>query len=342
MSNSLSRRTLLTASLVAGGAVLAGCSSGSPSQSAAPAGTAGSTAASTGGAPGEVTKIVVSLIPILDVAPAFVAQAKGFFTEAGLEVETMMAQGGAAIVPAVVGGSAQFGFSNNLSLIIGNTKGLPLQVVSPAVSSTGVDLEDANTVVTKDPNIKSAADLVGKRVSTNTLNGIGDAVVSAAVRAAGADPSTITWVELPFPNVEQAIESGNIDAGWLSEPFATIAVGNGMRVICTPLTEMTDHQMQVSSYFSTDTYVAQNPDIVKAFQDAMKKALQFSKENPDEVRAILPEFMKIDPDLAAKVVLPDWPEAIDRQTFEIFEKAGRDAGFVEGTVDLDKLLGSSA
>ncbi len=332
MSNPLSRRTLLAASLAtAGGAVLASCTS------SAPTGNAGTTAPTTR----PTTKITISLIPILDVAPAYVAQAKGFFTEFGLEVETVLAQGGAAIVPAVVGGSAQIGFSNNLSLIIANTRGMPLRVVSAAVASTGKDLQDANTVVAKDPAIRSAADLVGKRVSTNTSRGIGDAVVSAAVRAAGGDPSTITWVELPFPNVEQAVEIGQIDAGWLSAPFATTAVDHGMRVISTPLTEMTDHVMQVSSYFSTDAYVAANPQVVSSFQGAMAKALAYAKDNPDEVRTILPEFMQISPELAAKVVLPDWPTSLDRKTFEVFEEVGREAGFVEGTVDLDKLLGGA-
>lgn len=340
MLNPLSRRTLLAATLATvGGAVLAACSSGTPA--GAPGTTSPTGGAATGAPAAQTTKITISLIPILDVAPAYVAQAKGFFTEFGLEVETVLAQGGAAIVPAVVGGSAQIGFSNNLSLIIANTRGMPLQVVSAAVASTGKDLEDANTVVAKDPAIRSAADLVGKRVSTNTSRGIGDAVVGAAVRAAGGDPSTITWVELPFPNVEQAVETGQIDAGWLSEPFATTAVDHGMRVISTPLTEMTDHVMQVSSYFSTDAYIAANPQVIKSFQDAMGKALTFSKENPDEVRKILPEFMQITPELAAKVVLPDWPTTVDRKTFEVFEEVGREAGFVEGTVDLDKLLGGA-
>ena len=329
MSHTFSRRALLGASLAAvGGTVLAGCST------PAPTGTAS-------GAAQAPTKLTLSLIPILDVAPAYVAQAKGYFKEFGLEVETVLAQGGAAIVPAVVGGSAHIGFSNIPSLIIGSTKNLPLQVVAPAVSSTGVDLEDANTVVAKDPSIRSAKDLAGKRVSTNALRSIGDSVVMAAVKADGGDPNSITWVELPFPNVEQAVESGQVDAGWLSEPFVTAAVEHGQRVVSTPLTEFTDHTMHVSNYFSSRQYAAANPQAVKAFHDAMVESLAFCRENPDEVRKILPQFMKITPEMAAKVTLPAWPEAVDRTSFEEYERIGREFGFIEGQVDLDTLLGKA-
>lgn len=172
LSSPFSRRSVLMGALALGGAALAGCASGQPTNPApAPAATGAPTAAATAAPKGPAKKIVVSLIPILDVAPVYMAQAKGFFAEHGLEVEIVLGQGGAAIVPAVVGGSAQIGFSNNLSLLIGQTKNPPLRVVSPAVASTGIDLKDANTVVAKDPAIQSAKDLEGKTVSTNTLRG---------------------------------------------------------------------------------------------------------------------------------------------------------------------------
>src|SRR4051794_37798647 len=58
------------------------------------------------------TKVSVGVIPIIDVAPLYLGIAKGFFSKRGLEVKPVPAQGGAAIVPAVVSGSQQFGFSN--------------------------------------------------------------------------------------------------------------------------------------------------------------------------------------------------------------------------------------
>ncbi|GGQ38265.1 hypothetical protein GCM10010279_54370 [Streptomyces mutabilis] len=65
-----------------------------------------------GSSDGGTTTLKVGLIPIVDVAPLYLGQEKGFFEERGLKLEFSGAQGGAAIVPGVVSGQFQFGFSN--------------------------------------------------------------------------------------------------------------------------------------------------------------------------------------------------------------------------------------
>ena len=82
--------------------------------------------------------------------------------------------GGAAIVPGVVSGQFQFGFSNVTSLLIDQSRGLPLKVVSNGVASTGKDKADFGGLVTREASIRTAADLAGKRVAVNTLKNIGD------------------------------------------------------------------------------------------------------------------------------------------------------------------------
>src|SRR5690606_33458225 len=79
---------------------------------------------------GELTPVTVGVIPIVDVAPIYLGVDQGFFEDEGLDVTLELAQGGAAIVPAVVSGDYQFGFSNNTSLLVGSSKGLPLKAVA--------------------------------------------------------------------------------------------------------------------------------------------------------------------------------------------------------------------
>jgi NitT/TauT family transport system substrate-binding protein len=141
-----------------------------------------------GGGPQQVK---VGIIPILDVAPIYLGKQKGFFTSRNIELTLESGQGGAAIVPGVVSGQFQFGFSNVTSLLIAQSPGLPLKVVSNGVASTGKDKADFGGVVTRDPAIKTAADLAGKRVAVNTLKNIGDSTIRASVRKAGGDPSSI-------------------------------------------------------------------------------------------------------------------------------------------------------
>lgn len=169
--------------------------------------------------PDENRKITVGVIPILDVAPIYLGVQKGFFTQRKLEVKLELAQGGAAIVPAVLSGQFQFGFSNNTSLLLAQTRGLPLKIVAPGSSSTGVPGKDFAGVVVRDASpIRSSADLSGKSVAINTLNNISDTVVREAVRKAGGDPRTVRFVELPFPDMPAAVMNGRVDAAFVVEP----------------------------------------------------------------------------------------------------------------------------
>src|SRR5438093_10287509 len=62
--------------------------------------------------PGQPEKVTVGVIQILDVAPIYLGKQKGFFSKRNIDLDLQTAQGGAAIVPAVLSGQYQFGFSN--------------------------------------------------------------------------------------------------------------------------------------------------------------------------------------------------------------------------------------
>src|SRR5262245_8290359 len=72
-------------------------------------------------ASGGVTTVKVGVIPIIDVAPIYLGVSKGFFKDAGLDLKLETAQGGAAIVPGIVSGQFQFGFSNTVSLLLASS-----------------------------------------------------------------------------------------------------------------------------------------------------------------------------------------------------------------------------
>src|SRR5882762_2171428 len=88
---------------------------------------------------GTPDKVTVGVIPILDVAPIYLGKQKGFFTSRNIDLTLEQAQGGAAIVPAVVSGQYQFGFSNMISLLVAQSRNVPIKVVCNGNNSTGVD-----------------------------------------------------------------------------------------------------------------------------------------------------------------------------------------------------------
>jgi NitT/TauT family transport system substrate-binding protein len=291
-----------------------------------------------GGSEGGTETIALGVIPIIDIAPIYLGQEQGFFEEQGIELDLSAGQGGAAIVPGVASGSIDIGFGNNFSLVVAASSGLPLKVLASGVDSTGDAERDQFTIVTADPAITRPADLAGKRVATNTINSIGDSVVSASVRADGGDPETITFVELPFPNMAAAIQAGDVDAAWLVEPFVTLAEQQGVRVLTTPLNDFTDVRIEVSTYFTSTQFAAENADLVERFTTAMDRSLEYAQENPDAVRAILPTYLEITPELAEQVRLPEWNTDVSEETFEVFTDLAETEGLLDGDVDLDALL----
>jgi NitT/TauT family transport system substrate-binding protein len=301
----------------------------------------GGSEAGGGGEGGTGTQTVaLGVIPIIDVAPVYLGQEQGFFEEQGIELEISTGQGGAAIVPGVASGSIDIGFGNNFSLVVAASAGLPLRVIASAVDSTRDPERDPFTIVTADPAITRPADLAGKRVATNTVNAIGDSVVSASVRADGGDPATIDFVELPFPDMAAALQAGDVDAAWLVEPFVTLAEQQGVRVLTTPLNDFTDVQIEVSTYFTSAQFAAENADVVERFTTAMNESLTYAQENPDAVRAILPTYLDISPELAEQVRLPEWNTEVSEETFEVFIDLAETQGLLDGEVDLDALLES--
>jgi NitT/TauT family transport system substrate-binding protein len=282
--------------------------------------------------------VKVGVIPIIDVAPIYLGVSKGFFKEAGLDLTLETAQGGAAIVPGVVSGQYQFGFSNTVSLLLASSKGLKLKVVSAGVSTTGSDGKDFGAVMVRgDSGIKSAADLAGKKIAVNTLNNINTTTINEVVRKAGGDPSKITYVELAFPDIAPAIAKGDVDAGQLVEPFLTIATQQGDRQVVSNYVG-TDPNLTIALYFTSQDYAAKNPKVVDAFRTAMNKSLTYAQEHPDEARAILSSYTKIEPKVQQAVVLPRWSAEIDRASVQKLTDLCQKDGFLTSAPDIAALL----
>ncbi|MGI5156500.1 ABC transporter substrate-binding protein [Microbispora sp. CA-102843] len=301
-------------------------------------GQAGSPGSSGGSATGGLTDLKVSVIPIVDVAPVYLGQQRGFFAEQGLKLELVQAQGGAAIVPAVVSGQVEFGFSNLTSLIIARSKGLPLKVVAAGAGSTGEQGEDFGGVVVKgDSPMKSAADLPGRRVAVNTLNNINDTTVRASIRAVGGDPKGVDFVELAFPDMLAALDKGNVDAAQVVEPFLSTALKNGDRLIASNYVD-TAPGLTIAGYFTSQQTAAAKPDLVKRFAAAMQKSLQYATDNPDAVREVLPTYTKIDQALIGSLRLPKYPTAIDPASVETLTKLALQDGLIQTAPDIKELL----
>jgi NitT/TauT family transport system substrate-binding protein len=295
----------------------------------------GGGSSSAGGEPDAVT---VGVIPIVDVAPIYLGDEQGFFEDQGIDLTLETAQGGAAIVPGVVSGQYQFGFSNVTSLLLATSKGLPLQVVANGVASTGKQGADFGAVVAKaGSGITDAAGLAGKRVAVNTLNNIGTTTINESIRKAGGDPSGVTYVELPFPDMPAALDAGNVDAIWVVEPFLTIATKAGATFIASNYVDAAP-DLTVATYFTSKQIAGENADLLTRFTTAVEQSLEYASQHEDETRAVLSNYTEIDQAVVGAMTLPAWPTEINRASIEQLGQLAVDDGLLPEQPDLDTLL----
>jgi NitT/TauT family transport system substrate-binding protein len=262
------------------------------------------------------TKLTVAVIAIVDVAPIYLGKAKGWFAAENLDVTIQNTMGGAASVPGVVSGQYQFAFANMISLLIAHAKGLPLKVVAAGNFSTGAAEDFAGIVVPAGSAVKTLKDLEGKTLSVNQLNNIVGVAVRAAMRKSGADPDKLKLIEIPFPEMPGALGQHRVDAACVVEPFLTVARSQGATVLDWNFAT-TAPNLMIAAYFTTTDYAQHNPDVVKRFTAAINKSLTYASEHPEEARAVLLSYTKIDKPVADKLNLPKWTPQIDRASVEV-------------------------
>jgi NitT/TauT family transport system substrate-binding protein len=302
--------------------LLAGCGGSDPPSSSAPG----------------PDKVNVGVIAILDVAPIYLGKEKGFFASRDIELTLTTAQGGAAIVPAVVSGQYQFGFSNVVSLLLAHSQGLPLKVVSNGNNSTGVDGADFGSVLVRgDSPIRSAADLPGRNIAVNTLRNIVDTTVRASVRKAGADPSTLRFTELPFPDMPAALQTGKVDAAFMVEPFQSAARAQGARSVASSYVDAAPN-LTVAVYFTSAPLLQRDPDLVRRFAEAMRESLAYADAHPDEARQVIGTYTRIAPEVIAQLTLPKWPPDVNRASVQTLADLAQQDGLLSAPADVGALL----
>ena len=287
---------------------------------------------------GELTTVTAGVIPIVDVAPIYLGVDQGFFSDRGIDLQLESGSGGAAIVPGVISGEFDFAFSNIVSLIVAREQGLPLAALTNGVTTAGEQGADFGGVfVPDDSDVTGAADLEGLTVAANNLNNIGDTTVRQSVRADGGDPAEVDFVELPFPDMPAALETGRIDAVWAVEPFASTIREAGHREIASNFVD-THPELSVAAYFTGEDRLAQDPELFDDITAALEESLAYAEDNPDEVRRILGTYTDIDEEVIEQMVLPRFPEQINDESVQTLAELMVTDGLIESEPDLDALL----
>ena len=280
----------------------------------------------------------VGVIPIADVAPLYLGIDKGFFKEEQLKIQPQLAEGGAAITPAVVSGDFQIGFSNTISLLIAASKDLPVEIISQGVLGGKSEEEAwADLLVLKDGPIQDGKDLEGKTIAVNTLENICEVTIKASLEKDGVDVDKLKFTEVPFPDMNAALEQKRVDGACVVEPFVSQGTAGKAKGI-DPFYVRTAPDLTVATYFTTKQYAEESADTVDRFVRAMNKSLEYAQSHPDEVRKVLLDYTEIPPEAVEAIKLPIWRTDLNEPTIEKLSELSRKYGLIEEEPDLEELI----
>ncbi len=302
------------------------------------AGTQSASTAEESSAP-ELSEITIGLLPIVDVAPVHLAIERGLFAAEGLTVTIEAVQGGAAAIPALVGGDLDLAYGNWVSFLLANQEGIELRAIADGVAAAPGFTEFLalpESGLEGDP-----AGMAGKVVALNTLNNIGELALRSTLAAAGVDFDDVQLTEIPFPDMPAVLERGDVDVIWASEPIPTIAKSSLDAVIVADSFVGEMDAFPVAGYQATAEFVASNPNTVAAFQRAMAAAVALIADDPSIVVEIVPTYTGLTDDLAGEIALPLYGTTIEPSTLQRVHDALIEHGMLEPGLDVTALVAAT-
>jgi ABC-type nitrate/sulfonate/bicarbonate transport system substrate-binding protein len=209
----------------------------------------------------------------------------GYFSKIDLHWEGDTTSGPANIQAAATR-QVEFGSAFNGAVIKLIAGGAPVTAV---LSSYGADEQSyTGYFVRDDSGIKSARDLIGKKVGVNTLGAHHEFITREWLHEQGLGEQEIKQVQLvvlPPANTEDALRNGQIDVAALGQVFQDIAVARGG---IHPLYTDKDlfGQFDYGTYVFRNDYIKQHPDAVQDFVQGTARATRWLQVTPrDEVVA---------------------------------------------------------
>jgi NitT/TauT family transport system substrate-binding protein len=323
-----SLRRLLAAGFAATALTVAAC--GGDDNTATPA--SGDSAKS-----GKPVTLKVGVLPIADLAPLYLGMDQGFFKAENLTIKPAVAEGGAAVVPAVMSGDNQIGFSNVTSIMNGKAQNLPLKPLAAGVAGAATPDKAWDALLAPKGGVTDLKQLEGKKVSVNTLKNLPEVAVRNSLEKAGVDVSKVEFVEIPFPDVPAALEAKRIDAAFAVEPFVGASTAVGATKLAAPFEELAP-DLTIAEYFTTEKYASQNADVVERFTRAMNKSLDFAQQHPDDVRRIITTYTKTPQAAAEKMALPTWSSKVNDTAMSSLVDLSKKYGVLKGDVDVDTFV----
>jgi len=225
--------------------------------------------------------------------PIWVTQEAGLFKKHGLNGELVMISGASQSMQAMLANETQ----------VANTSGsapvqAKIQGADAVIIATSYDLIPYGVVVHKD--IRTPADLKGKRIAISRFGGITELAVKLAVEKFGLSPKDVTMIQAgPDAQRIPAVATGTVAASVLAPPGLFAAYAQGLRI----LADLSDLGVKypTSSFFVMRNYLVENRASLKKFLMALTEGLHVYVNDKDFSMRVMQKYTKLgDREIASK------------------------------------------
>jgi NitT/TauT family transport system substrate-binding protein len=223
-------------------------------------------------------------------AHPYVDKQLGLFQKYNVDVEMIAFQGGSQLIQAMLAGDLPLALSEGVTVLASNIKGGNLFFIGGIVNTFPF------TILSK-AEIRSPADLRGKKIAISRFGSSSDVAVRSAVERYDLKPDKDVIILQVGGQAERfaALRAGVVDAAIVSPPFNLV----GRRLGYNDLIDMSEsgvayaHQQIVAR----KDFLDRQPDLVSRFLRATIEGLGYWKD-PSKKEAVtqnVAKFLKMDP-----------------------------------------------
>lgn len=232
-----------------------------------------------------------------DHAPYYVALEKGWYEEAGLDVNVIIGQGSGYSATAIDAGTADIAICDAPVAFQYRENGAALKIVGIVF-----DNHPNSMYFWDDSGIKEPKDLVGKTVAVPETDGH-KVMWPAFAAMIGVDPNSVEFVNIESTAKVSALASKNADVVfelYTAYPNFESAIPEGG--FSNILWSDYGFECYAHSYITSDDYIAEHGDTLKKFMDVTCRAWEYTLNNPEEAVEILSQYHSINKDDVLKAL----------------------------------------